>query len=478
MPATIGGQAMKTDLSPPPDRLLALTREAFPGRPEAVRLMRAFWRHRRGYDGRFARRLLSTARGHRRDVWEVRLLAALMLQHECLGLSPGDVGEHARLFRDLGLKASAEPDAPLDDRVLEEGYSTTRPGPFLREFRRRLARRESLHRDLREARPALRAWEEFLALGREECALELARYVFTPCEVVERIAGSLRVAEGDVGPHASALVPLEADALLSRWPRFEREIAAELASGGAVYWAGEGTGDRFNALVAQPPGTVVAVIKPPGSPLEIEIKRVGRPDRLPLGAVAERDGKAVPRAHRLDGGSMMPSLRFEAEASALFGTIFRTIWGRPAPIPVTLSNRFVATVPAGDRAVDILDYFGEAEVFGPRFPAMRAALRRAVEAFETEGDYGLPEMEGDRALTVRFVHYTAPGQAILAGTSMYRVDGLARLLGTDGPGSFTGGAREAAPDRGSARRLASASPWTPRSPCPAIASAPTASSGR
>src|SRR4051812_10048141 len=116
---------MKPDSSPPPRLLFALLRDALADHPGARRLVRAFWRHRRAYRRRFALSLLDIARGRRHHAWEVRCLAALMLQHQCVCLPMSEVAEHAYLLRELGLKPSPDPDGPLDDLVLEEGYSTT-----------------------------------------------------------------------------------------------------------------------------------------------------------------------------------------------------------------------------------------------------------------------------------------------------------------------------------------------------------------
>src|SRR5205085_11432976 len=80
----------------------------------------------------------------------------------------------------------------------------------------------------------------------------------------------------------------------------------------------------------------------------------------------------------------------------------------------------------------------------------------AVEAFEYEQDSGLPELDGARGLTVRFVHLTAPGQSVLAGTTMYRLAVLARLLGDSGADAFFGDSAEPAPLPGERRRLADA----------------------
>jgi hypothetical protein len=355
-----------------------------------------------------------------------------MLQHVWSLLPAAEVGEHAYLLHEIGLKATPDAAGPLDDRVLEEGYSATRLAPFITEFRRRLARRDSLHADLRRRSPSAESWRVFFQLGREECAIELARYLFSPREVVDRIVASLRVSEGETPPGCPPLIRREAEAALSRWPRFEREIAAGLAAGRTIYWAGEAPDARLNALVSSPPGTVVVVIKPPGSRLEIEIKRTGRRARRPLAVVYERSGKPVPRSHRLDGGSMSRSLEFEAAASARLSEVFRLVWGSPAPIPLTLSSRRVDTVAVDGRVEDVVDYFTEKRVFDTGFAAMRVAMARSVEAFEREGDAGLPDLEGELGLTARFLHHASPGQSILIGTTMFRLEWLARFLGETG----------------------------------------------
>jgi hypothetical protein len=423
---------MRRDAAPPPSRLPALLREVLGDRPEAWRLVRSFWRHRRRYRRRFALLLMRVAQGRRRDDWEVRCLAALMLQHVWASLPSVEADEHAYLFRAIGLQEAPGAGGSLDDRVLEEGYTTTELGGFIVEFRRRLARRASLHADLRRRRPSAAAWRVFFQLCREECNLELARYLFSPREIVDRVVESLRVSEGEAALDRPLLVRQEAEAALARWPRFERAIAGMLATGRKVYWAGESPESRLNALASSPPGTVVVVVKPPGSRLEIEIKRTGLRDRRPLGVVFERSGKPVPRSHRLDGGSMSRSLEFEAVAASRFSAIFRAVWRSPAPISITISSKQVDTIAVEGRVVDVIDYFTDEQAFGPHFPTMRAAMARSVEAFEREWDSGLPELEGELGLTVRFLHQTSPGQSILIGTTMFRLDRLARLLGEPG----------------------------------------------
>jgi len=427
---------MKTDTQAPPDELIALAIATFPGQPEAMRLVQIFWPGRRAYQRSLARTLADIARGCRAHDWQVRCLAAMMLQHQWTCLPAAQVQEHAYLLCELGLKKTPDPFGSVEDFVLSEGHTTTQLNPFLREFRCRLARRASLHRELRREKPLLHAWQTLFLLSREECTIELGRYLFTAREVAEHVVSALRVSKGSPVPHQTPLIASEAAATLARWPPFERAIAEAIISNRAVYWSRADTSRRLNSLVSRPLGTVVVVVKPPGSRLELEIKRTGKGDGLPLGVAYERSGWRVPQSHRLDGGSMTLSLRFEAAAAARYSALFRAVWSRAAPIATVLSMRFIDTLPAGDRAEHILDYFANENVFAEQFLAMRAALMQCVETFEYEGSSGLPELNNELGLTVRFLHYTAPGQSILAGTSKFRLSVVAQFLDEAGAESY------------------------------------------
>ena len=290
-------------------------------------------------------------------------------------------------------------------------------------------------------RPPLRAWRELFLLCREECTIELSRYAFEPEEVAGRVMGLVRVSRGTGAEPLSKLVPDEKRAALARMPRYERAIVEALIGSDAVYWPSEAIDGRLNALVSYPNGTVVLVIRPPGSGLELEIKRAGRCGRFPLGVVYHRSGSPVPRTHRLDGGSMTLSRRYEAASAALLSVAFRAIWRRPAPAPINLSTRFIDTVPVDGRAEHVLEYFSQQSVFGEQYAAMRSQMKDVVEAFEYEQSSGLPELEGERGLTVRFIHLTAPGQSVLAGTTLVSALALTRLLGDSGASAFFGDPR-------------------------------------
>ena len=67
---------------------------------------------------------------------------------------------------------------------------------------------------------------------------------------------------------------------------------------------------------------------------------------------------------------------------------------------------------------------------------MREAIRQSVEAFGNKQNQA-PSKRGDAAgFTQEFLHFTSPGQAILSGTSSFRLDGLAAYLSSKGPEQY------------------------------------------
>jgi len=63
-------------------------------------------------------------------------------------------------------------------------------------------------------------------------------------------------------------------------------------------------------------------------------------------------------------------------------------------------------------------------------------MQSAVAAFRRERSGGLPELPGPLSLTTRFLHRLPPGQAVLAGTSSFRLDRLALYLSAEGPAAY------------------------------------------
>jgi hypothetical protein len=96
----------------------------------------------------------------------------------------------------------------------------------------------------------------------------------------------------------------------------------------------------------------------------------------------------------------------------------------------------VSSVPTQRENAQLLTYFTEPQIFGKEFRRMRVAMGEAVEAFTEEGEAILPHLRGELGLTARFIAHVAPAQAILAGTSSFRLDKLALYLSSDGPKSY------------------------------------------
>jgi len=407
------------------------------GDSRALDLCAAFFRTP-GYSPRLAAELLEVAAGEQRDRWEVRRLAALMLQQQVLRLTAKDLAELDGLLVRLGLKESGV-DCPLREGVLAEGYTRRDLPGFARELRQRLARARRVLDGVQGPRTSPAALRSFFAFARRECKLALARYLFTPEEVVDRILTQVRLSSGMLNPFLGTRPHVEAEAQrrLDRLPAYEAAILRLLVgSSSCIYWAKADTASALSSLVELPLGTVVLVVKPPGSELEIEIKRTGRRDGPPLNAVFVRAGEEVSSWHRLDGGSSLHALHGDAHASSLLATVYRQVHGGEPPLATTLAVASVYGVPAEGGEVQILDYFTQAQDFGPGFAAMRREMAAAVDAFEREQGPGLPELPGDFSLTSRFLSRLPPGQSVLAGTSSFRLDRLALYLSERGPASY------------------------------------------
>jgi len=192
-----------------------------------------------------------------------------------------------------------------------------------------LARNRRIHR--LASRRDDEAFDDFVAFAKHECRLLCAREFFSADEVIARIEERVRCDRGepDLAPHGQFRA--EAKRAVAALPAMERAIVEHFAK--EVHWVSARTPTAINALVAQPPGTIVLTIKPPGSSVEIEIKRAGRVRARPL-AINRRPPAP---SHRLDGGSMYRYLVFEAKNSAFLAKIYRLIHGVEAPICRTVS---------------------------------------------------------------------------------------------------------------------------------------------
>ena len=421
----------KPDTPRIPEALLAILNAEFGQNPDVHDLFEEFFQVET-YRRSFASRLLGVARGSDREVWEVRRLATLMLQHQVLLLSPDNRTEFDFLLTQLNLRASG--DTSINNAVLREGYTTTEPEQFIAEVRRKLEKFIRVHRKINGSATSIEALRNFIHLSRQDCKLPLARYLFTPEEVVEQILKHVKVSTGKNAGRSNAR---EADRAIAELPEFEASILRRLRSDARIYWVAESTASSLNALVEYPLTTVVLVVKPPGSEIEFEIKRAGRKGLQPLNVVYMREGKAVPASHRLDGASKSWHLRWEASAVSMFARVFRRVHDRAAPVGTIISIVSKETIPVGDVEVSLCDYFNDAHLFGPGFPRMREAIEKSVEAFRSNQSQTTAK-RGPAAITREFLQFTSPGQAILSGTSSFRLDGLATYLSSKGAEQFFG----------------------------------------
>jgi hypothetical protein len=370
--------------------------------------------------------------------WDTRRLAILMAEHQILKLRPDDLENFDLVLTQLRLKQPGL-QRPLTPAVLKEGYSTTELRGFVIEFRRRLARLDRVHRQVRGAKTTAAALQEFTEVSRRDCKLTLGRYLFGPDEIADRILAQLRVSEGvnDVDIDQPHYLNAEIAHAMRLMPDYEARILRRLCEGNRIYWVGEQTTQAINSLVEYPLTTVVLVIKPPGSHFEFELKRAGRRGDNPLSVVYTRGKNRVPASHRLDGGSMQWLLRYEARNGSKLGSIYRLVHGTEAPLPAYISRSNVYAVPTRGNSAPAFRYFTDQRIFGNgNFAPMRAAMKSAVEALKNEEGENLPELPGDLHLTAEFLSHVIPAQAIVSGTSSFRVDKLAIYLAADGAETY------------------------------------------
>ncbi len=416
------------------NRLLKLLTTGFRDVHQACNLLDEFLANK-SYNKSFFVKLLGVAKQRTKVTWKVRRLATLMLEHQILKLDPNNLPEFDFILTKLNLKPATGPTGRILNSLLKEGYSSTELRAFIPEFRRKLGRLNHVHDKIKGRRTTNAALLDFIELSSHHCKLSVARYLFTPEEIVDEILGQVQVTEGlkDLDVSQPPFIEAEIINALNSLPDFEAEILKRLCESSNIYWVSEDTSSAINSLVEYPTTTVVLVIKPPGSDIEFEIKRAGRRGPNSLSVVYERNGYTVAPSHRLDGGSMLWLLRYEAQGASRLGLIHRLVHGTAAPIPQYISRSTIYAVPARSVEVKALTYFTEPEVFGDGFREMREAMKESVAAFAEEGHTKLPEHPGDLAITAQFFGQVTPAQAILCGTSSFRLDKLATYLSSEGP---------------------------------------------
>lgn len=419
-----------------PDRLSNILSREFESSPLALALFNEFL-PLKAYSRSFALKLIEVARRSEDVSWEIRRLSALMLENHVLKLSPDQQDEFDFLFVQLGLKSAPGKNHEISGSVLKEGYSTTHLCRFILEFRRKLERLNRVHEKISGARTAQRALQDFINLSRCDCKISIARYLFRPEEVVEQIIKQLKTSRGvpDLDYDQPSLVDDEVARTLALLPDYEAQIFRGLCRSPLIYWVSDATSSELNSLVEYPLTTVVLVIKPPGSALEFEIKRAGRRRHLPLNVIYRRNNWEVPPPHRLDGGSMLTFLRREARAASRFSNIYRQVHMSDAPISMIVSRLSIFSVPRNGTEENILEYFTNPHLFGDEFGAMREFMKESVEAFNDDDSAIIP---GDLGLTMQFLHHSTPGQAILSGSSSFRLDKVAMYLSEHGPDIYFG----------------------------------------
>jgi hypothetical protein len=418
-----------------PAHLLSVIAAEFDDPQRASRLFEEFLQQK-NFSRPFASTLIDIARGGSR--WEIKRLAALMLEHQVLKIAADDLEEFDFLLARLRLKSATGADFRVNDSVLKEGFSTTDFREFVSELRRRLERLQRIHSRLRGRRTSSDALREFIRLSQRDSKIYLARHLFNPQEIVDLILDEVNVSGGiaDMDLYQPAYTAAASQRDRSRLPDFEARILDRLCSDRRVYWVSERTSSEMNSLVEYPLTTVVLVIKPPGSDIEFEIKRAGLRGPFPLGAVYRRNGYNVPAPHRIDGGSMQGFLRHEFQAASIMSGIYELAHKERAPIPCYYSRQSISNIPVGDDRINVLDYFTDPQIFGRRFGEVQKAMRESVEAFKREGGATLPDLPGSLGLTVLFVGQVAPCQAILSHTSSFRLIRLFEYLSADGPEKY------------------------------------------
>lgn len=369
---------------------------------------------RREYDRAGALTLCRCAR-NRAAEWPLRAAAALMLEHTLLRIPPGDEQEHRFWFRELGI----------------EGLDVST-------FRSRLARLDRVHAPLREPRPSSRAIGDFLHLARRDCRITVARWLWTADEIFQRIEAGVKRSEGirsrpDFG---HTVANEEARAALDSVPPLERDLLLRLGHQATVRWVARSTSSEINSLLEYPLGTVVMVVKPPGSDHEIEIKRTGLRGPFPLDALYERGDWILPSSHFLQGGSMESHLGLEMSQSSVMSRLYRTVHGTIAPMCRTVYLATVFTIPSPAGEVDLFDYFTDPRVFGERYPAMRRHMGWATSAMARASNQARAQQHNNLSLTVEFLGLTKPSQAVQIGTTSFRLDRLAMYLAPDGAASY------------------------------------------
>jgi hypothetical protein len=418
----------------------------FGGDVRALRICRQFATHADlGHSSFFDHilGLIRVARGESGDAWEVRRLAALLLEHQVAIAIQYRPDKADVLLVALGLKAPGA--ERVHGRLLEEGFTASDVKGFLAQLLLKIQRRNVPVRG-RRALSSL-DWEDLFHRSKQDCKLVLARYLMTPADVVGQIVSQVGVSEGvrdetRIGPAEEQSVDASP---------YETEIVRELAKTSRIFWVKDATSSRINSLVEFPLGTVALVVKPPGSDLEIELKRAGM-RRRPLDVLFEEGIYPVPYSHRLQGGSPGLMLLSEAHRAAHFRSLYRAAHGEDPVMSRIVATAHVNAVPTSNGQLDLLTYFTDPRAFGEGFERMRAQLSYCAVNAATGPRRQVPP--GELALTVAFLRDIKPRQSIIIRTSSFRLDVLRKYLSAQGPEAYFGDGLRSSYTAEDARRFA------------------------
>jgi hypothetical protein len=416
-----------------PAKLHRVLQKRFVGKPRAIYLGAEFLSHA-AYDRRFATKLLAIAQGLEGGSWDIRLFAALMLANQCLRLTLSDAEEFKFLLGKFGLLSPKR--NRMIESVLREGYTSTDFHAFVPEFLENLKRLERIHREIQGLMTTPHALDDFIVVSREPCKVTLARYLFNSREIVDRILDQLNVSSGVNSP-LNDDAESEASHFVASLPAYEKQILQGLTASARVYWVSERTPLEINSIIERPIETAACAVKPPGSPMEFEIKRTGLRATFPLNAAfTYSNGEYLPPSHRLQGGASTASLRWESSQAAVISAIYRCVHGCIAPVSKLLSLTSYRTVPFKGEDIHLLDYFTDPDVFGDAYENMRDHMGHCVSSFDLQYGDELAHLPGEVGLTGRFLAHVLPCQGILAQTSSYRLDTLATYLSPAGPEAY------------------------------------------
>jgi hypothetical protein len=338
------------------------------------------------------------------QAWEARRVAALLLEIEFLRVNGTDDAGQRRFLSLLGI-IDTNPEA----------------------VRHRLQRFAYVRRGTAE---------DLLAHAESECNLLFARYLFTAREVVARILAQVRITEGRSGmrrfrlPEQHPWNMAEARRALAILPAYERAIVRGLMRDWRIYWVDPATPSRIGSLVEFPLGTVALVIKPPGGTHEIEIKRCGvRGPRAVEVRRHDAGGARLPKQHQLYGASMGDCLLWEWGGGSMLSRYFRKVHGAEAPMSQIVSVAKISSLPGMLGPVAPRTYLEEPAHYGDGFEEMRRDLPLVVDDFTRK-------KRDESDLVDALVTATEPAQAIVTGTTSYRLDLLARYLSPDGAAGY------------------------------------------